>query len=63
LALNKVAKENLFDIFEEIKPLAIYSKEMSSFIAKEILQKCIEQPKMADVYIKFACLFTKISAM
>lgn len=61
LSLNKIAKENLLDIFGDIEPLIINSEKLATYFVCEALNKCLIQPKMAEVYLQFICLFTKIS--
>jgi hypothetical protein len=60
--LNRVAPENVKDIYNEIKEYATGDEEVCEVLVESIIEKAWEQPKYAASYAKLSSYFSRIEA-
>lgn len=58
--MNRVAPENVKEIFNEIINFAIKDSEICNALVESIIEKAWEQPKYAASYAKLSSYFGKI---
>lgn len=58
--LNRVAPENVKDIYREIENFALEDKQICNVLVESIIQKAWEQPKYAASYAKLSSYFAKL---